>query len=242
MSRPATSDDHGARQSVASPRLVMMNGVAGAGKSTLAAGLAAALGERAAAVDLIPEEDIFTRSEFAEVGQGFKTQQWPTTDTMLAAYRRVVEAARREQRWVIADWDCVGMIEDLPCARPDPATSNPGGRADMSVLVAHAADVLRLAGDFKPVLLVLSAPHQVAIQRAATERGPEWVARYAAFVQALDPDESLVDRIARWYEDGTPHYADMVDAYRRAGWNVVELDASRDHEHVLRQAMHCCAE
>src|SRR3712207_11025 len=97
-----------------SPRFVMLHGAAGAGKSSLVEDLSAALIDRGAKVDLIPEEDIFTRSEFVEVGRGFKTRAWPTAAVMLAAYSRVLETACLQNQWVIADWNCVGMIEDLP--------------------------------------------------------------------------------------------------------------------------------
>ena len=225
----------------ASIRFVMLHGVAGAGKSSLTQDLTAMLIDRGAKIDLIPEEAIFTRSEFVEVGRGFKTRTWPTANVMLAAYSRVIEAARLQNRWVIADWNCVGMIEDLPWAQPDRATLTtfqPEARADMHMLTAHAQDVRILAAELTPILLVLTVPSQVAVRRAAAERGQEWIERFAAPIQELEPGEPLIDRVVRGYESGMLRHSDIINVYIRAGWKVAEIDASCARKDVLHQAIH----
>src|SRR5919199_6066331 len=224
----------------ASPRFVMLQGIPGAGKSSLAADLAAALIDRGATVDLIPEEDIFTRREFVDVGRGFTTRAWPTAVVMLAAYSRVLGTARLQNRWVITDWNCVGMIEDLPWAQPDRATLTtfrPDARADMDVLTAHARDVRSLAADLRPILLVLNVPTRVAVLRAATERGQAWIARQASPVAARTPDEPLIERIVRRTEQDHPRQRDILAAYTQAGWDVAERDATGTRPEVLHQAL-----
>lgn len=224
-----------------SPRFVMLHGVAGAGKSSLAEDLSKVLIDQGAKVDLIPEEDIFTRREFVDVGQAFKTRTWPTGDMMLAAYRSILETAQQQSQWVIADWNCVGMIEDLSWAQPNRATLTtfqPEARADMDVLTAHAQDVRTLVAAFNPILLVLNVPHRVAVMRAAAERGQPWIERYAALAQERDSHEPLLERIVRWYEDSRLHDSDILNAYIRACWNVAEIDANRAREDVLHQALY----
>jgi chloramphenicol 3-O-phosphotransferase len=224
----------------ASPRFVMLQGIPGAGKSSLAADLAAALIDRGATVDLIPEEDIFTRREFVDVGRGFTTRAWPTAVVMLAAYSRVLRTARLQHRWVIADWNCVGMIEDLPWAQPDRApltTFHPEARADRDVLTAHARDVRSLAADLCPILLHLNVPSRVAVLRAAAERGQAWIERSATPVHELTPGEPLIDRIVRGNERDRPRQRDIIAAYTQAGWDVAEIDANCARTEVLHQAM-----
>jgi hypothetical protein len=224
----------------ASPRFVMLHGIAGAGKSSLAADLAAALIDRGTAVDLIPEEAIFTRPEFVDVGRGFQTRAWPTAAVMLAAYSRVLETARLQHHWVLADWNCVGMIEDLPWAQPDRAsltTLHPEARADMDVLTAHARHVCSLAAELDPILLVLNVPSRVAVRRAATERGQTWIECQATPVPALTPDEPLIDRIVRRSEQDRPRQRDIIAAYTQAGWDVAELDATCTRPEVLHHAL-----
>ncbi len=221
-------------------RWVMLHGMPGVGKSTLAANLAASITQAGGACDLLPEEAIFIRAEFADVGQGFKTKHWPTANIMLHAYQRVLDAARQHRRWIAMDWNCVGMIEDLPWAQPDRTTlttTQHAAHADMSVLVTHARDVRALAPDIRPILLVLNVPHRVAATRAATERGDAWIERYAAFVQDPRPGEPPLDRIVRWYEEISPRHEDIIDAYDQAGWQIAAIDATSTDDAVLRAAM-----
>lgn len=219
----------------------MMHGVPGAGKSSLAEDLSKWLIGQGAKVDLIPEEDIFTRNEFADVGQAFKSRAWPSGDMMLAAYQNILETAHRQSQWVIADWNCVGMIEDLPWAQLNPATQatfQPEARADMNILTTHAQSVRTLASIFEPMLFVLKVPYRIAALRAAAERGQAWIERYAALAQEGDPNEPPLDRIIRWYQESRPHNDDILTAHIRAGWSIAEVDATCTQEDMLHQVAH----
>lgn len=154
-------------------RLVMMEGPAGAGKSTLAEALVARLRSSGAEVVHLPDEAIFTRPEFGDVGHAFGTKNYPTPELMLTAYRRTFSQAAATDASIIADWNVVGMIEDLPCAQPDrvSVTSNiPSASADTTVLARHANDV-RIKWGGAATLLVLRLPADQAVQRAANQRG-----------------------------------------------------------------------
>lgn len=121
----------------------MMEGVPGSGKSTLAEQLVGWVITHGGEADHLPEEAIFTRTEFSAVGSAFKTKRFPTPDMMLMAYDRIFAEARGRGASVIADWNAVGMIEDLPCAQPDRVsitTNDPTAVVDANVLRQHASD------------------------------------------------------------------------------------------------------
>lgn len=66
------------------PRLVMLTGSrVGIGKSTLAEGLARRLEEARVTVDLFGEHQIFTRADFADVAEAFRTREFPTPERFL---------------------------------------------------------------------------------------------------------------------------------------------------------------
>jgi hypothetical protein len=212
----------------------MMAGPPGAGKSTLAEGLVAALGPRAFRFG---EELLFEIEEFADVAVAFRTKAFPDTAMMLDAYRSFIQRARRDYDVVVFDWSCVGMIEDLPCAQPDRTsltTHRPEMRADPDVLAAHARDVRDLADD--ATLLVTVAPVAVAISRALAERGEAWFDAYVE-LHAQRGDEPLLDAAIRYWEAGMRRHEDVVDAHVAAGWDVVTVDATRPRDDVLQAAV-----
>jgi hypothetical protein len=125
---------------------------------------------------------------------------------MLAAYERIFAVARERRASIVADWGCLGMVEDLPCAQPDRrsvTSRDPTARADRNVLVSHARDVLDAWGD-RCVLFVLDAGARVP----ARDEG--FIARDTAIVEA--------HRAARWdvHQLDATHAADDVlhEAFR----------------------------
>lgn len=217
------------------PRLVMMEGPPGAGKTSLADALCASLRGRGEDVDLVPEEAIFDRAEFAEVGQAFKTREWPTGDLMLSAYKRIFA-----KRWIVSDWNAVGMIEDLPWAQPDRTsltTNRPFARADPEMLAGHAAAVMKAAKGLHPTLFVLDVPLDVAIRRAWRERGERWLAQKARYIKPVSGTETLADRVVREMKRAAPRSQDVMDAHAAAGWKIITLDASAKADAVLDAAL-----
>jgi hypothetical protein len=114
------------------------------------------------------------------------------------------------------------MVSDLPWAE---------GRPD--VLPRHAVDVLELARPLRPVLLNLVGDVEVAVARAAAERGERWVRRYARLA-AMDGVSSRMplEAIAEWIKR-QPYEALELQAFREAGWPVWEIDAMRSAEDVV---------
>lgn len=216
------------------PALVMMEGPPGAGKSTIAEQLARTIRP----VDRLSEEAIFTRAEFAEVGRTFRTKEFPTPELMLTAYVRLFAAARARQATVVADWNAVGMIEDLPCADPtrsSTTTQRPWVLPDADVLMAHARDVRRAWGG-EAVLVVLDVSVDVAIRRAAAERGREWTVK-----QSRREDESTegseLDRAIAFHARFITRRSTVVDVHRASGWRVAVVDATCDVEDVTASVL-----
>lgn len=214
--------------------LVMMEGPPGAGKSTLAEGLAASLGPRAL---LFGDEMLFEVPEFAEVAAGFRTKAFPDESMMLEAYRMFIDRVRDAVDVIIFDWSCVGMIEDLPCAQPDRrsvTTHHPEMRADPSVLADHARDVRSLAD--RSVLFVLDVLIPDAIGRAHQQRGEQWFDPWKGIVELRD-GETFLDGAVRYWEAGRPRGEDCVRGHSAGGWDVIRLDASRSADDILREAV-----
>jgi hypothetical protein len=208
-------------------RFVMTTGVsAGIGKSTLTAGLA----DRAAAIgvdlELFTVEQMFTRPTFAGIGRAFRDRTYPTAEMMLVGYARLVSGLTPAGA-VIFDWSCLGMVSDLPWAEGRPG-----------VLLSHARDVLEVARPLRPVVLRLVGDVEVAVTRAATERGEKWVRRYAHLAAAGAPairTRTRLAAIAEWTRS-QPYEALELDALRGAGWPIWEIDAMRAADEVLEDA------
>jgi AAA domain-containing protein len=216
------------------PRLVMFEGPAGAGKSTLAQSLARSRDD----IDLMIDHDIFERLEFADVARAYRTKDWPTAQMLLDAFRRVLERAERAGDVVVSDFSAVGLAEELPWAQPDrtSVTTNVlDARADPEVLAAHARDVLALAG--RALLFVLDVPSEVSVSRAAAQRGDDWLRNQVSFVPPRRPGETRDERAVRFTDAMSPRREDIVAAHVTAGWDVVRLDAFRPAADVLREAL-----
>jgi thymidylate kinase len=209
------------------PQVVMMEGVApGIGKSTLAEGLADSLRASGAAVDLFPEEQLFERGDFAEVAAGFRSKDFPTPAAFLHAYSLTLRRAKASQAWLILDWNCAGMASDLPWAMADRGRLDQLVRRVRSLAGGSAATVLYLGGDI-----------EVAIRRAARQRGPGWVTRYVGIAaeHGVPPGEDI-DRIVAYERDSHDLREADLRTLANSGWDVLELDAMRPEGAVLAQA------
>src|SRR5262245_9374303 len=177
-------------------RFVMTTGVsAGIGKSTLLAGLVARARVRGFDVELVDEGQLFSRAAFADIGRAFRDRTYPTAEMMLQGYANLL-GELAPGRAVLFDWSCLGMVSDRPWAE---------GRSD--VLLRHATDVLELVRPLRPVLLNLVGDVEVAVARAAAQRGESWVRRYLRFAAKQGVhSRTQIDAIAEWirlqpYED-----------------------------------------
>ncbi len=207
-------------------RFIMITGVGpGIGKSTLAEGLAARALGLGAPYDLFGEEQIFTRPAFAEIARAFRERRdgvrvYPTAEMLLQGYRRVL--AQLGDRGIVFDWTCLGMISDLPWAE---------GRPD--VLLAHARAVRALAEPLEPLIVNLVADIEIAVARAAAQRGETWVRRNAHLAAMIGATaRSRLGAIAERLR-ALPHESLELDAFRSAGWPVLEVDAARTAAEVL---------
>jgi hypothetical protein len=210
------------------PRLVMLSGVSmGIGKSTLAGGLARRLEESGQAADFFGEHHLFTRRDFADVAEAFRTREFPTPELFLRGYARVFDGFRAAGAWGIFDWYCAGMAADLPWAMHD-----------RDRLTQLCRDVRRLADDLDPVLLDLAGDVRMATERALAERGEKWAKRYALLAaDAGHVTGGIADRIAALVrEQFGALREDEQAAMRAAGWPILELDATRSAADVLEQA------
>lgn len=211
----------------AAPRIVMLTGVSpGIGKSTLAESLAAWIRDEGGSVDLIPEEAIFERPEFAEVGRGFTTRRWPTGEMMLDAYAALFERLSRDRAWGLLDWSCVDMIEDLPWAQPD-----------RRVLAEHARQVRVLAEHLDPIALALEGDVEIAVRRAVAQRGEPWIDRWGGGIIPDEPVESAIARIVRSIQQEGSRRQEICQAFEAADWPLVRLDAMVPPDQVLQAAV-----
>ncbi|MEQ7125769.1 hypothetical protein ABN034_14755 [Actinopolymorpha sp. B11F2] len=211
------------------PRLVMLSGsCAGIGKSTLAEGLARRLEEAGATVDLFGEHQIFTRADFADVAEAFRSREFPKPERFLPTYARIFDGFRATSAWGVLDWHCAGMAADLPWAMRD------HGR-----LTRLCLDVRELADDMDPVLLDLVGDVRTATERALAQRGDAWAKRYARIASdAGHTTGSIAERIAAWSRDQLGALREQeLTAMRSAGWPITELDAMASAAEVLEQAL-----
>ncbi|HEX3811717.1 MAG TPA: hypothetical protein VHX59_02650 [Mycobacteriales bacterium] len=208
---------------------VMMDGPAGAGKSTLAAALAGAFRAAGHRADLFGEEELFTRAEFSDVAQGFRTKEFARPVGFEKAYAAYLSGLGED--WAVFDWSAAGMAGDLDWALQDRAR-----------YVAHLRRVPQLDPTRSLILLILVVPARVATERAAAQRGRTWLNRYdhlAVTGGFRGPDE-MERIIARAEYQLTPAAAERAAA-AEAGWTIVELDAARPATVVAQQALEAIA-
>ncbi len=208
----------------------MITGVGpGVGKSTLAEGLAARAPTLGIPFDLFGEEQIFTRPAFAEIGSAFRERRdgvrvYPSAEMLLEGYRRVLAGLGRGG--IVFDWTCLGMISDLPWAEGRP-----------EVLLAHARAVHALAEPLGPMIVNLVADVEIAVARAAAQRGEWWIRRYSRLGSRIgSPARTRLGAIADWLR-AQPHETLELDAFRAAGWPILEIDASQPTLEVLENVV-----
>ena len=191
-----------------------MLGSAGAGKSTLAEGLCGLLPD----CDLVTEEAIFDRVEFAEAGRSFKVGGCPESH-LLAGYERLASGDHS----IVMDWNPASMAEDLEWAAPQ------------ELLNAHLARVAANFESYTCTVLHLVAPVEVATRRAWLERGDTWLDRYAQMSTSTAP--STLDRAVDWHSQQVAGLGRCLRAYESASWPVATVDATAAPDVVLREAM-----
>ena len=209
------------------PHVLMMDGISpGIGKSTLAEALAESLQAQDIAVDLFPEEQLFTRADWSVVADGFRSKAYPTPEQFLDAYAETIGRCLANQAWLICDWNCAGMASDLTWALADPT------RLDRLV-----RQVRLLADGCPATLLFLDGDIETAVRRAARQRGPEWVARQAriAAEHGVGPGGDI-DRIVAYERACRPMGERDLQALGEGGWHVVAVDGQRPPTDVLVQA------
>lgn len=175
---------------------------------------------------------MFSREEFAEAGTAFRTRRWATAEELLTGYRRLV-ARNVRRRWVVFDWTCAAMAEDLPWA------------ADQRDLDAHLRDVTAVTRDIEPVVLFLDAPIETAFARARTQRGRRWLEHYAELAEArrssFSPESTVEDRALSFFRQNLPANPRNATAFQAARWPRVSLDAAGTSERVFAQAIRALA-
>lgn len=209
------------------PHVLMMEGVSpGIGKSTLAESLAKSLQAEGLAVDLFPEEQLFTRTDFSVVAAGFRRKASPTPEAFLDAYGKTIGRCLANQAWLICDWNCAGMASDLTWALADPAR-----------LYGLVRDVRRLADGYAASVLYLDGDIETAIRRAAHQRGPDWLARMVRIADGhgVGPGRDI-DRIVAYEQGSHPTNQRDLRTLAAGGWRVLRLDARHPADDVLVQA------
>ncbi len=211
------------------PWWIMLDGIGpGVGKSTLASGLAASLPTGGFHIELVPEEAVFERSEFAPAAAEFRSQRFARESSLLDAYSALANTA---DTTFVFDWSCAAMAEDLPWA------------TEQEALDAHVAAVSDIAGSFNKVLLYLDAPIGVALRRAVAERGNEWLHRYASLAPTIEPEgpvsriEEAIERAARYYTISDSSWRRSLKALTRAEWRISRVDATKEPQGVLSEVL-----
>jgi hypothetical protein len=163
-------------------RLVMVSGSGwGAGKSTLAAGLAGALTERGAHVRHLTEDDLLAMEAFAaferQLGPADPDTN-PADQTLLAAIRALLaEHADAPDEPSVLDQPSVLLTDAIL----------PGffwllGRYSPERVRKYADELATLLQPYNPLLVYLRGDARALLDRAAADRGTDWLARVPGWV------------------------------------------------------------
>jgi hypothetical protein len=124
------------------------------------------------------------------------------------------------------DWSAAEMVGDLDWAMRDQAA-----------FVTHLRRVAELNAPRRLILLNLFVDPAIATERAARQRGTEWVTRYDELARNAAVDGAgPVDRITRRARALLGAAAQERAAAREAGWTIIDLDASGSAAQVRRAA------
>lgn len=207
---------------------VALAGSAGAGKTSLSRAVGAALQGAGKVVDVCGEDELFTRPEFAVAARQFQGAGLPTPEDLETAYATWVAALPRRS-WAVTDWHPAGMAGDLPWAIGDPL-----------LLRRHLEVVRRLAAH--ALVVDLRVPAAIATERAAAERGEEWLRRSDRVASAAGHDEpDRLGRVHAWTEAHTVRTAVELQRAGEAGWRIEHIDASGSPQATLSEALHAVA-
>lgn len=204
---------------------VGMAGPAGVGKSSLTEWIANSLREQDVPVDAFGEEEFFTRLEFAQVADGFRTKHYAGPEVFEGAYEAWLSTLAAGAI-AIMDWNPAGMAGDLPSATGD------RGR------FRRHLQVIRALARGRVLLLHLEAPAEVAVDRAGRERGEEWFARSDHIARSAGHQHA--ERIDRLIAEATSHAGrtrDELQVAAEAGWPVRTIDANRPASDVQDRAL-----
>ncbi|WP_152363735.1 ATP-binding protein [Microlunatus speluncae] len=208
------------------PKLwITMAGPAGIGKSTLADGITGDLWRQGSPVEAFGEEELFTRAEFAVVAEGFRTGHYAGASQFEDAYGAWL-AKLPDEGVGVMDWSPAGMVGDLPWALAD----RPG-------YVSHLRTVAAMVRQ-RVIMFELKGPVGLAVERAAAERGEDWLVRYDKVARAAGHRQpERLARIGAWAERHGVATAGEIQAAREAGWSVHAIDATRSPAEVRAQAI-----
>jgi thymidylate kinase len=203
----------------------MIDGVGpGIGKSTLAWNLAEAIAQRGLPVDILPENAIFNRPEFADAAVGFRTKQFDIEQEALPqGYEALVQRHADSGAWIIFDWSAASMAEDLPWAE------------DIDALTAHVRRVGEIVSGLDQIVLMLDGPIEVGVDRAIAQRGMRWFDTYAEMENSTDQRGTTRDKAIRYL--ARSRYARVERAFAQAEWPMVSIGATRSPENVLAVAL-----
>jgi hypothetical protein len=197
----------------------------GIGKSTLCDRLSGRLAGAGRTVDHFAEDEIRTRTSYADVAAEFAANGTVALDTLLDATRRYVTS--------LAGID-VAVTDAL---MPYVPTLLAMGHSDEAI-GSFAADLRDVLAPVRPVLVFLDGDPAAALRRAATRAGPAWLdwyvrklARYRVQPEVFDLESAV--RYLNRERTTTLALADV------AGWPVVVVpDATaRTAEAVFVEAL-----
>jgi thymidylate kinase len=193
---------------------VVMAGPAGSGKSTLSESLGAFVRRDGGNADVFGEDELFRRSEFTDVAEMFRTTGGPAPAVLESAYAAWVDGLPT-RKLAVMDWNPAGLAGDLAWAR-----------ADQRLFRAHLATIGRLTS--RPIVAVdLQVPAEVAVRRAAQQRGEDWLVQYDVVARSAGHHETdRLDRVIAWTREHMARTAVELNGAASAGWSVHHVDAT----------------
>jgi thymidylate kinase len=204
----------------------------GIGKSTVCAGLARWLTEAGLKVDHFAEEEIVTRSQFAEVARHFKATGAVEPGTLLAASSRFARSVVGDDIDVVVADALVPFVPTLLAAR-----------CSEEKVCQLVAEITVALAPVEPVLLFLEGDPAAALARAAAREDPGWLAWYTSKLAryGLTPEPGDLGSAVTYLER---ERTVTLAAARRAGWSVIGIAGATElpADEVLQRARHRLSE